>query len=133
MFNDIHKIIILWGPLPLGFKVQVSNFKMKSHELGVLHIPPLKINTILGVTIQLLEFILQIKWIFFHHFNFSFPGSFFSSKVLPLHLYSCYHSTSQFNFFPVQYLKQFWQKLPLWFHLYNIPINYVRSIMHISF
>ena len=49
MFNYIHKIIILWVPLPLGCKVQVSNFKMQSHELGVLHIPPLKANTILGV------------------------------------------------------------------------------------
>ena len=34
MFNYIHKIIIPWGPLPLGCKLQVSNFKMKSHELG---------------------------------------------------------------------------------------------------
>ena len=42
MFNYIHKIIILWGPLPLGYKVQVSNFKLQSHELGVLQNPLLQ-------------------------------------------------------------------------------------------
>ena len=73
MFNYIHKIIILWGPLPLGCKVQVSNFKMQSHELGVLHIPPLEINTVLGVIVQLLEFILQIKMDIFPSFQSLIP------------------------------------------------------------
>ena len=45
------------GSTPLRIKVQMSNFENSTHKLGVLHIPPLKINTILGVVIQLLEFI----------------------------------------------------------------------------
>ena len=43
------------GSTPLRIKVQMSNFEIPTHKLGVLHIPPLKINTVLGVIIKLLE------------------------------------------------------------------------------
>ena len=73
IFNYIHKFLILWGPVPLGFKVQMSSFEIQTHKLGVLHIPPLKVNTILGVVIQLLEFIFQTKMDISPSFQLLFP------------------------------------------------------------
>ena len=98
------------------------------------HTHPLKYNIVLNVILFIvLRVSLEQNWICCPHMTLQFPGGFFWTKVLPLHLHLSNGAISKQHLPHVEDIIRFQQKIPFEFHLHIIPIYNMSSNMYISF
>ena len=83
--------------------------------------------------IPLLRVPLKQNWICISHMTFQFPGGFFWTKVLPLHLHLTNGAIPKRGLPPFKDTIRFHQKISFGFHLHIILVNNMSNIMYIFF
>ena len=87
---------------------------------------PLNYNIVLRIP-------LEQNWICIPHMTLQFPGVFFWTKVLPLHLHLTNGAILKKDLPPFVDTIRFHQKISFGFHLHIIVVNTMSSIMYIFF
>ena len=114
--------------------ISLVGLGQKIRPTGMRHTHPLKYNIILDVILFIfLRFSLEQNWIWCLHMTLQFPGGFFWTKVLPLHLYLPNGVIPKQYLPPLEDTIRFHQKISSGFHLHIVPIYNMSSIMYILF